>query len=79
MRKCVSEEFYNLFGLDEGDEVTSIFDYTFARESDEVSLSDFDLLKLRLLYMSDFKPGFSKKQTRKTVKRILKNQCSIEN
>ena len=70
MEQCVAEEVYNSFGLSEGVEVGSIFDYRFSHKEGDTSLSEFDLLLLSVLYNDELLPNSNVAQTKQTVEAL---------
>ncbi len=75
MRRCISEEFYNTFGISEGVEVGSIFDYEFSHSQGDVELSDFDLLLLKILYRDEFGVGTLIEETKSSVEELIDSSC----
>ncbi|MBO9434107.1 DUF2927 domain-containing protein [Ruegeria sp. R13_0] len=75
MRRCISEEFYNTFGISEGVEVGSIFDYEFSHSQGDVELSDFDLLLLKILYRDEFGVGTLIEETKSSVEELIGSSC----
>ncbi|MBY6065779.1 DUF2927 domain-containing protein [Leisingera aquaemixtae] len=78
MRRCIAEEFYNSLGLSEGVEVGSIFDFRFSHGADDVELSSFDLLLLKILYWKEIPIGSTRGQSVKSVERLLATDCKIK-
>ena len=76
MGQCIAEEIFNSFGLSEGVEVGSIFDYRFSHKEGDTSLSEFDLLLLSVLYNDELLPNFSVVQTKQTVEALVAESCS---
>ena len=76
-KRCIAEEFYNSFGLDEGIEVGSIFDYKFSHRPSDTSLSEFDLLLLKVLYSNSLAPGSTRANTIVTVQRLASRECGF--
>lgn len=70
-KQCVAEEFYNSFGLSEGVEVGSIFDYEFSHKAGDTSLSVFDLLLLKILYSDELPLGSERATTMEIVQKMV--------
>lgn len=70
-KQCVAEEFYNSFGLSEGVEVGSIFDYEFSHKAGDISLSVFDLLLLKILYSDELPRGIDHANTVEIVEKMV--------
>jgi len=71
MRQCVAEEFYNSFGLDEGVEVEHLFAYEFSHKAGDTSLSEFDLLLLKILYSDELPLGSEHENTMAIVEKMV--------
>jgi len=70
-KQCVAEEYYNSFGLSEGVEVGSIFDYEFSHKAGDTSLSAFDLLLLKILYTDELPLGSEYARTIAIVEKMV--------